>query len=136
MTEQQTNRKQRRTQTRRRPRPSPVYRAIMDPTRRVILEQLMAGPLPAGQIARLFSVSRPAVSRHLRVLRRARLVQERKEGRERVYHLDPTPLQEVDAWLTRFRLFWAARLIELKSFVEDQPLPKGEDREQSEVDRP
>ena len=105
-----------------------LYRAIADPTRRAILDRLMIQPLEAGAIAARFPVSRPAISRHLRLLRRATLVREVRHGRRRDYHLDPQPLQQIDEWLTRYRLFWSAKLVALKEFVEGtepvaRPLP-------------
>lgn len=66
----------------------------------------------------MFSVSRPAISRHLRVLRRAGLVVEHRRGRQRIYRLNPTPLREVEEWLTAFRLHTAARLMDLKDIIE------------------
>ena len=95
-----------------------VYRAVADPTRRAILDDLATGPLTVKQIAVRFPVSRPAISKHLRLLRRARLVRQQRDGRQRIYRLDPSPLREVDAWLERYRLFWSARLLDLKDFVE------------------
>lgn len=100
--------------------PQAAFRAISDPTRRAVLDLLRRGSLPAGQIARAFSVSRPAVSKHLRLLRRARLVQERREGRNRFYQLNPEPLRAVDSWLNDYRIFWQAQLTSLKSFVEGE----------------
>ena len=76
------------------------------------------GIQPAGQIARAFPVSRPAISKHLRLLRRAHLVQERREGRHRLYQLNPEPLKAVDSWLEQYRVFWQANLNSLKAFVE------------------
>jgi DNA-binding transcriptional ArsR family regulator len=64
-------------------------------------------------------VSRPAVSRHLRVLREAGLVVQRKDAQSRVYRLAPEALREVDRWLERYRVFWTARLHDLKRYVED-----------------
>jgi DNA-binding transcriptional ArsR family regulator len=84
--------------------------ALADPTRRRIVELLAEGERSAGAVAAEFSVSRPAVSRHLRVLRESGLVQSRESGTSRVYSLDPAPLQELDAWLARYRGFWAQRL--------------------------
>jgi DNA-binding transcriptional ArsR family regulator len=84
--------------------------ALADPTRRRIVELLAEGELTAGQLAAQFSTSRPAVSRHLRVLREQGLVSARSEGQKRVYSLDPAPLAELDAWLGRYRSFWAQRL--------------------------
>lgn len=95
-----------------------AFSAISDPTRRAVLDLLRGGSLPAGQIASAFSVSRPAISKHLRLLRRARLVQERREGRNRFYQLNPEPLRAVDSWLNEYRIFWQGNLSNLKRFVE------------------
>ena len=95
-----------------------VFGAIADPTRRAILDILSSRELSAGELAERFPISRPAVSRHLRVLRQAGLVRESRQAQCRVYSLDPTPLRDVDEWLKRYRLFWGARLHDLKKFVE------------------
>lgn len=95
-----------------------AFGALADPTRRAVLDLLRAGRRPAGEIARAFPVSRPAISKHLRVLRRAHLVEERREGRQRLYQLNPTPLRAVDSWLEQYRSFWTASLENLKAFVE------------------
>ena len=84
--------------------------ALSDPTRRQIVELLADGERNAGEIAGHFATSRPAVSRHLRVLREHGLVQARQDGQQRVYSLDPAPLAELDEWLTRYRSFWTNRL--------------------------
>jgi DNA-binding transcriptional ArsR family regulator len=80
-----------------------VASAIADPVRREILVLLRGGPQTAGAVAARFPISRPAVSRHLRVLREAGLVADTTEGRERVYRLDVAPLADLDAWLAPFR---------------------------------
>jgi DNA-binding transcriptional ArsR family regulator len=95
-----------------------AFQALADPTRRAVLDLLRQGSQPAGQIAQAFPVSRPAISRHLRLLRRAHLVQERREGRYRFYQLNPEPLKTVDSWLERYRAFWQSNLASLKAFVE------------------
>ncbi len=95
-----------------------AFNALADPTRRAVLDLLRAGTRPAGEIARAFPVSRPAISKHLRILRRAHLVEERKEGRHRLYQLNPEPLKAVDSWLDHYRQFWVASLENLKSYVE------------------
>jgi DNA-binding transcriptional ArsR family regulator len=84
--------------------------ALADPTRRRIVELLAADELTAGEIASHFTTSRPGVSRHLRVLREHGLVRQRADGQRRVYSLDPAPLEELEAWLARYRAFWANRL--------------------------
>jgi DNA-binding transcriptional ArsR family regulator len=97
-----------------------AFQALADPTRRAVLDLLRRGGQPAGQIAQAFPISRPAISKHLRLLRRAHLVQERREGRNRVYRLNPEPLQAVDRWLDQYRVFWQANLANLKAFVETE----------------
>ena len=95
-----------------------AFGALADPTRRAVLDLLRAGRRPAGEIARVFPVSRPAISKHLRILRSAHLVEERREGRHRLYQLNPAPLRAVDSWLEQYRSFWTASLENLKAFVE------------------
>ena len=89
--------------------------AIADPIRRRVLELVRDRELPAGELADQFEVSRPAVSRHLRVLREAGLVRERREGRLRLYRADPEPLAELREWLDRY---WDERLASLKELAE------------------
>jgi len=113
-----------------------TYRAIADPTRREILDLLARhGTLAAGQIAqRIPGLSRPAVSRHLRVLRQARLVASQRQGqgrsddsttgdgdsdgREQHYTLSLQPLEQVQEWVSRYRSFWTDKLEELAQQVE------------------
>ena len=95
-----------------------AFQALADPTRRAVLDLLRRGSQHAGQIASAFPVSRPAISKHLRLLRRAHLVREHREGRNRVYQLNPEPLRAVDAWINQYRVFWTANLNNLKAFVE------------------
>src|SRR5215831_2566235 len=89
-----------------------AFGALADPTRRAVLDLLRTGRRPAGEI------SRPAISKHLGILRRAHLVEERREGRHRLYQLNPAPLKAVDSWLEQYRSFWQSSLANLKSFVE------------------
>jgi DNA-binding transcriptional ArsR family regulator len=97
-----------------------TFQALADPTRRAVLDLLRRGSQPAGEIAQAFPISRPAISKHLRLLRRAHLVREHREGRNRVYQLDPEPLRAVDSWLSQYRNFWKMNLANLKTFVEDE----------------
>jgi DNA-binding transcriptional ArsR family regulator len=97
-----------------------VFGALADPTRRAVLDLLRHRWLPAGAIAKQFPVSRPAISKHLRLLRRARLVHERREGRLHLYRLNPEPLRTVDSWLDAYRGFWRASLSGLREFVESE----------------
>ena len=97
-----------------------AFQALADPTRRAVLDMLRKGPRPAGQIAEAFPVSRPAISKHLRQLRRAHLVMEHRRGRHRYYQLNPEPLKAVDSWLQHYRGFWQTNLANLKAFVEEE----------------
>ncbi|HKE90396.1 MAG TPA: metalloregulator ArsR/SmtB family transcription factor [Gemmatimonadales bacterium] len=97
-----------------------VFHAIADPTRRGILDRLRAGPTPVNALAADFRQSRPAISRHLRVLKDARLVAETKVGRERRYRLQPAPLQQVAGWVEGYRAFWLTSLTQLKHYLEQQ----------------
>ncbi len=83
---------------------------LADPTRREIIALLAERERSAGELVAAFTVSQPAISRHLRVLREAGLVRVRGEGQRRIYRLDPAPLAALDAWLARYRHFWSARL--------------------------
>jgi DNA-binding transcriptional ArsR family regulator len=96
-----------------------VFRAIADPTRRAILDRLRAGPAPVNDLAADFDQTRPAISKHLRVLRDARLVSERRVGRERLYALEPARLQRAAGWLEGYRTFWQHNLDRLKRHLED-----------------
>jgi len=97
-----------------------VFRAVADPTRRAILDRLRAGPAPVNALADDFRQSRPAISKHLKVLRRARLVSERRVGRERLYQLHPAPLQQVAGWIEGYRSFWQVNLTQLKRYLEEK----------------
>jgi DNA-binding transcriptional ArsR family regulator len=91
------------------------FTALGDPTRRAIFEQLRAGPRSVGELAGTLPVSRPAVSQHLRVLREAGLVSDRKEGTRRVYRVAPQGVAELRDYLNEF---WDAVLAEFKDKVE------------------
>jgi DNA-binding transcriptional ArsR family regulator len=90
--------------------------AIADPIRRRVLELVRESELPAGEIAAQFTVSRPAVSRHLRVLRESGLVRERRVGRARLYRAELAPLAELRSWLDDY---WGGRLAALKELAEE-----------------
>jgi DNA-binding transcriptional ArsR family regulator len=98
-----------------------TYRAISDTNRRIILDLLREeGPLLAGDIvARLPHISQPAVSKHLRMLRQAQLVQADTVGRERRYRLNALALQQVAEWLHHYEPLWAERLANLKRLAEE-----------------
>jgi DNA-binding transcriptional ArsR family regulator len=87
-----------------------VLQALADGSRRTLLEILRVHPATAGQLAEALPIARPGVSRHLRVLREAGLVDVRHESQWRIYSLRPEPLAEVDAWLGHYRALWQSRL--------------------------
>jgi DNA-binding transcriptional ArsR family regulator len=94
-----------------------ALRALADESRRTMLEVLSRGPATAGELAALLPIARPGVSRHLRVLREAGLVEVRQEAQRRVYSLRPEPLAEVDDWLGQCRHQWQQRLDALHTEV-------------------
>ena len=91
--------------------------AFGDQTRRVILDRLRNGPQPVGELARGFSISRPAISQHLRILKQARLVKDEAVGTRRIYHLDPRGFASLRAYLDSF---WDIALNEFKLKAEEK----------------
>jgi DNA-binding transcriptional ArsR family regulator len=96
-----------------------IFKAIADPTRREILALLRGGPSTVGEIAQNFHASRPAISKHLRLLRNAGLVVTRKKGAANVCELNGKPLRAVDEWLQDYAAFWDENLRNLKRYVEE-----------------
>jgi len=92
-------------------------RAVADESRRTVLKALAGGPATAGELAALLPIARPGVSRHLRVLREAGLVDVRRDAQRRVYSLRADPLAEVDEWLGPYRALWEQRLDALHTEV-------------------
>jgi len=97
----------------------PVFRALADPTRRAILEMLSAEPSAIGPIVDRFDVTRPAVAKHLRILKEGGLIYVEKKGRERINHFDASALKGAHAWISYFDQFWDAKLQKLKTSVEE-----------------
>jgi DNA-binding transcriptional ArsR family regulator len=87
-----------------------ALRALADESRRTMLETLSRGPATVGEMAAQLPIARPGVSRHLRVLREAGLVEVRQDAQRRVYSLRPQPLAEIDEWLGRYRALWEQRM--------------------------
>ena len=94
------------------------FRAIADPTRRAVLEYLLGRPHGVTELAEHFDVSRPAISKHLRVLKDARVVRERRDGRHRIYELDPSGLTALREYFDRF---WGEALDAFKRAAENGP---------------
>jgi DNA-binding transcriptional ArsR family regulator len=97
-----------------------AFAALADPTRRQIVELLAEGERSAGEIARQFTMTQPAVSQHLRALREAGLVRVRNDAQRRMYSLNPRGLREIDAWVSRYRAFWITHLDALERALDDE----------------
>ena len=98
--------------------PDAVFRAVADPTRRAILAQLRTEERTAGELGEPFTMSRAAISQHLRVLKDAELVSVRRVGRARVYRLNPLPLHVLFDWASLFEQFWPERLARLGAWLD------------------
>jgi len=85
---------------------TPVFRAVADPTRRALLGLLLEREQSVNELRMRFRMTQPAISQHLRVLRRADLVRARREGRRRVYHLNAQPIAKVYRWAENYKLFF------------------------------
>jgi DNA-binding transcriptional ArsR family regulator len=98
-----------------------AFDVIAEPTRRRILDLLLAGERPVSELVADLAMSQPGVSRHLRVLREAGLVTARTDAQRRLYSLDPGPLAALDSWLQPYRRLWAARLDDLAAHLDSMP---------------
>lgn len=96
-----------------------IFQAIADPTRREILNLLREGPHAVGEIAGNFRTSRPAISKHLRLLKSAGLVSVRQRGTANICELNARPLTAVNDWLRDYQVFWKQTLRDLKKYVEE-----------------
>lgn len=98
-----------------------VFAALANPARRQLLGLLRdRGPLPVQELASHFAMRRPSVSEHLKVLKDAGLVGERKSGRQRYYHLEAEPLREVSEWVSPYERFWRGRLKGLRELLDEE----------------
>jgi DNA-binding transcriptional ArsR family regulator len=104
-----------------RPDPDAVFRAISDPTRRQMLELLRERDRTVLELAEPFRMSQPAVSQHLAVLRESGLVTARREGRNRVYRIEPETLRCVNDWVEHYRHFWTGKLWALGELLDEEP---------------
>ncbi len=96
-----------------------IFSALSDPTRRTILDQLRKGQASITQIAEPFDMSLPAISKHLKVLQKAGLITNIKEGRTHYLHLNPQPLKAALEWLEFYQHLWESQLDSLAAFLED-----------------
>jgi DNA-binding transcriptional ArsR family regulator len=98
-----------------------AYAALAEPSRRQILDLLRGGERSVGYLVARLKLSQPGVSKHLKVLREAGLVEVRPDGRRRWYGLRAQPLAEVDRWLEPYRAYWSGRLDALERHLEENP---------------
>lgn len=97
-----------------------AFAALAEPTRRNILDLLRSGERPVGYLVDELGISQPLVSKHLRVLREAGLVEVRADAQRRLYRIRPEPLSEVDEWLAPYRRMWGRSLDRLDRHLEDE----------------
>ncbi len=97
-----------------------VFQAIADPTRREIIDLLADQSLPVNEVAQNFNISRPAVSKHIKILNECGLVVIQKRGRKRFCRTDPRKLKEVAEWAARYRKFWSKKLDALEALLAEE----------------
>lgn len=105
----------------RQPASSDPFRAIADPTRRAVLDLLRNGEQPVRELAKSFRMRQPSLSQHLRVLRDAGLVTQRRSGRERLYRMRPSELKPVAEWVGQYERFWSHKLSALADHLKKHP---------------
>lgn len=96
-----------------------TFEVLGEPRRREILDLLRAGERPVGEVVARLQLTQPAISKHLRILREAGLVDYRQDAQRRLYRLRPEPLAEIDAWLAPYRRFWEGRLDALERRLDE-----------------
>jgi DNA-binding transcriptional ArsR family regulator len=105
-----------------------TLQALADPSRRTMLEILRDHPATAGELADALPIARPGVSRHLRVLREAGLVEVEQQAQFRIYRVRPAPLTELDSWLAPYRALWEQRIDALHTEIARGKRGKGRTR--------
>src|SRR4051812_19201080 len=113
-------------------RPDPLsatFAALADPTRRAILARLAAGEASVTELAGPFAMSLPAVSKHLKVLERAGLIERGRQAQARPCRISPEPLKEATGWLDRYRSLWEERLDRLEDYLRELQQPAGETKD-------
>ena len=103
---------------------STIFAALADPTRRAILDRLSRGDTNVTELAEPFSMSMPAITKHLKVLESAGLISRGRDAQRRPCHLEPVPLQEISAWVEQYRELWDSRLNQLENYLAELQSPK------------
>jgi DNA-binding transcriptional ArsR family regulator len=102
-----------------------AFEVLAEPSRRRILDLLRAAERPVGELVRELGASQPAVSKHLRVLREAGLVEVRGDAQRRLYRIRPEPLRDIDEWLMPYRRLWSSRLDQLERHLDTMARTEG-----------
>jgi DNA-binding transcriptional ArsR family regulator len=119
---------------------SATFAALADPTRRAILARLAGGETSVKELAEPFDMTLPAISKHLKVLERAGLIERRREAQWRPARLDASPLKDVAEWLEQYRHFWEVSFDRLEEYLrkiqmeDEQDKPGGREKEENEGD--
>jgi DNA-binding transcriptional ArsR family regulator len=100
-----------------------AFDVLGEPRRRELLDHLVDGERTVSELVARLGISQPAVSKHLRVLREAGLVEVRADAQRRLYRIRPEPLRALDDWLTPYRTFWSARLDQLEAHLDERRTP-------------
>ncbi len=96
---------------------SSTFHALADPTRRAILSRLTTGEKTVSDLAEPFEMSMPAITKHLKVLEKANLIERSKQAQYRPCHLNPEPLKDIDSWMKQYRKFWEASFDRLDDYL-------------------
>jgi DNA-binding transcriptional ArsR family regulator len=112
-----------------------TFRALAEPNRLQIVELLLAGPRPVGDMVDELGLRQPQVSKHLRVLSEAGLVDVRVDAQRRIYTLRPAPLQELEAWLERYRRIWESNFQRLDALLDDMKANEKKQRKKPQTKR-
>jgi DNA-binding transcriptional ArsR family regulator len=110
-----------------------VLDVLAEPNRRQILDLLVTGERPVGDLVEALGISQPAVSKHLRIMREAGLVASRTDAQRRVYRVSPAPLRQLDQWLEPYRMLWESRIDDLERHL-DATAPETTDPETTDTD--
>lgn len=100
---------------------SAIFAALADPTRRAIIERLTSGEASAGQLAEPFGISKPAISKHLKVLENANLIVRKKDAQWHLFQLQTDALQQASDWIARYQKFWEDQLDALSEYLNHTP---------------
>ena len=104
-----------------------LFNVLAEPSRRRLLDELLRGPQPVNSLVKASGMSQPVVSKHLKIMRDAGLVNVTPDGQRRLYSINAAPLAELDAWLTPYREYWADRLDALERHLDNTKSEKGHD---------